>query len=217
MSNVVTPAGTGYREQLITEHMVRLHRLTAGGVPSSEMEVTTPAVRLQRQRREAAARRRAEAKIERIERWRAAIMDLRELQNVGPVRLSIDKIRALLKKSLAAADVDDEPALLDTGTIPTVRDICMAVCAHYGLDLIQFASRQRAARLARPRHVAIYLASKMTRNSLVTIGTVMQREHTSVCHSVRLVKKEMFKDPQLADEVKAIMARVREQRQEANA
>src|SRR5262245_204900 len=213
MGNVV-PSATGYRERLITEHMLRLERLTGGGHPSSELEVVSAAAARTAERKREASRALAKVKLKRIDRWHSAVRDLQSLQTIGAVRLSLDEIRRIVAEALTARDVRAEPELWEPASIPTVRDICLAVCRHYQVDLIDFVSHRRFHRLVRPRQVAIFLASKLTRNSLVAIGQVMKRDHSSVCCAIRNIRADMAHDSALAGDVATITARVREAQQQ---
>ncbi len=67
-----------------------------------------------------------------------------------------------------------------------VDDIQRAVCKHYGISRRDMLSHRRTLNLIVPRHVAVYLAKKMTALSLPQIGRLFGgRDHTTMLHSVR--------------------------------
>ena len=70
-----------------------------------------------------------------------------------------------------------------------VDDIQRAVCRHYKVNRIDLLSHRRTKDLTIPRHIAMYLAKKMTMRSLPEIGRLFGgRDHTTVLHSVRKIE-----------------------------
>ena len=88
---------------------------------------------------------------------------------------------------------------------PTIDTICRAVCKYYDIRKIDFLSDRRSRNLARPRHVAMYLAVQLTRMSYPKIGARMgDRDHTTVMHGVKLIGRLMLTDWQIAYDVAAL-------------
>lgn len=66
-------------------------------------------------------------------------------------------------------------------TQPFIHEIQRAVCAHYGLALIEMTSKTRKS--ARQRQVAMFLARRMTPKSYPEIGRFFgARDHTTVMY-----------------------------------
>ena len=73
--------------------------------------------------------------------------------------------------------------------VPMVRAIAAATCDHYGLNLIDIVSVRRTTGIVLPRHVAMYLARKMTFHSLKSIGNYFgNRDHATVKHAVEKIE-----------------------------
>lgn len=83
--------------------------------------------------------------------------------------------------------------------IPTVLTIKRHVAVSFGITMKKLEGRRRCTKIARPRQVAMFLASTMTHHSLPEIGRLFGgRDHTTVMHAVRRVGELMEKDPEFA-------------------
>ncbi|MEP6830024.1 MAG: helix-turn-helix domain-containing protein [Rhizomicrobium sp.] len=92
-------------------------------------------------------------------------------------------------------------------------DIENAVAARFGLTRAQMQSLTRARAVARPRQIAMFLAREMTGHSLPRIGTHFARDHTTVLHAVRRIRRLAAADPVIAAQVEGcreLLARTRE-------
>ena len=68
-----------------------------------------------------------------------------------------------------------------------------AVCEHFGLTREELLSAGRAARIALPRQLAMYLAREHTKASLPAIGAAFGgRNHTTVMHAVKRVERRAW-------------------------
>lgn len=76
-----------------------------------------------------------------------------------------------------------------------IDQIQRAVAEHYDVRLADMTSKRRPANIAFPRQVAMYLARELTKASLNEIGDAFGgRDHGTVLHAHRLVKKKMKED-----------------------
>lgn len=90
----------------------------------------------------------------------------------------------------------------------SVRMIQQYVADHYGLTLEDIKSNRRAARLVLPRQLAMWLSAELLPHmSLPTIGRAFDRDHTTVMHAHRAMRKRLD-DPLFLAEVNRIRARV---------
>ncbi|HEX3884771.1 MAG TPA: helix-turn-helix domain-containing protein [Stellaceae bacterium] len=79
-----------------------------------------------------------------------------------------------------------------------IAEIQYAVAQRFGLPMIEMKSDRRARRFARPRQVAMYLASEMTPHSFPAIGKHFgNRDHTTVMHACRVIAEKMGCDREL--------------------
>ncbi len=87
----------------------------------------------------------------------------------------------------------------------TVEEIQRRTAEHYMIRLSDMLGPKRTRVLARPRQVAMYLSKELTSRSLPEIGRRFGgRDHTTVMHGVKTIKKLMIKDSQIADDVELL-------------
>jgi chromosomal replication initiator protein len=92
----------------------------------------------------------------------------------------------------------------------TVQDIQQATCDAFGLSLDELLSNTRAARVAWPRQVAMYLARELTDATLPAIGREFGgRNHTTVLHAHRRTTERISSDPEAYEIVDHITRRLR--------
>lgn len=85
---------------------------------------------------------------------------------------------------------------------PTIAEIQARVAGFYHIPLIEMTSARRAREVARPRQVAMYLAKRLTPNSLPAIGRRFGgRDHTTVMHAVRQIEALSREGGSIAHEV----------------
>lgn len=73
----------------------------------------------------------------------------------------------------------------------TVKGIQDIVCRHFSLSIDEIRSKSRKKAVAWPRQVGMYLSRKYTDASLESIGQEYNRDHATVQHSVKKIKKEL--------------------------
>ncbi len=89
----------------------------------------------------------------------------------------------------------------------SIGQIQAAVASHYGLAVAELLSPSRAARIAWPRQLAIYLARECTSTSLQTIGEAFGgRNHATVLHACKRVSDRLADDQQLCEELSELKA-----------
>ncbi len=77
----------------------------------------------------------------------------------------------------------------------TLAEIQAAACRHFNLTPEELLSTSRAARVAWPRQVAMYLARELTDESLPAIGRHFgRRDHTTVMYAVRRAEQKIVAD-----------------------
>ena len=86
-----------------------------------------------------------------------------------------------------------------------VREVQAVVAAFYGISVAAMISARRMRELVRPRHIAMYLASETTGQSLPAIGRLFGgRDHTTVLHAVRKIERQIAASAELAAEIEAL-------------
>lgn len=87
----------------------------------------------------------------------------------------------------------------------TVAEIQRAVAVYFGLSVEELLSPVRGRRIARPRQIGMYLAKELGKRSTPDIGQRFGgRDHTTVIHAVRQVKRLMAEDPDVANDVRVL-------------
>jgi len=86
-----------------------------------------------------------------------------------------------------------------------VEEIQRAVCEHYGISLPEMISKNRIVRLSLPRHVAVYLALKLTKKSYPDLGRRFGgRDHSTQIHAVKRVKRLIDTDEEVCASVEML-------------
>ena len=80
---------------------------------------------------------------------------------------------------------------------PSIAAIQEAVAANYGLNASDLVSLDRSRPICHPRHVAMYLAKKLTNSSLTEIGNAFKKHHSTVLHGVARIQKAIQNDNDL--------------------
>jgi chromosomal replication initiator protein len=81
------------------------------------------------------------------------------------------------------------------GSRHTIDEIQAATCRHFGISAEELLSGGRAARIAWPRQLAMYLSRELTGASLPAIGRQFGgRDHTTVLHACRRASSRISSD-----------------------
>jgi chromosomal replication initiator protein len=122
-------------------------------------------------------------------------------------------IRIVASNSLTSRPIDRgfATAMLQTiqprpaSRTPSVEAVQKAVAGWYGIGASELLSPSRAARLAWPRQVAMYLARELTQRPLERIGASFGgRNHTTVVHACAQVRRRLVAEPQLQEQLAAL-------------
>jgi hypothetical protein len=85
---------------------------------------------------------------------------------------------------------------------PTVRTIRQLVARNYKLEEAQLLSRSRHRSIVRPRQVAVYLISRLTKHSVSAIGRLLgYADHSSVMHGINVITEMRERDSLFAQEL----------------
>ncbi len=80
------------------------------------------------------------------------------------------------------------------------KDIMHAVAAQYGLSVAEIKGNRRAAKVARPRQMAMLIAREGIPNlSLPQIAKRFCRDHTTIMHGIRAARKRLEWDEDYLD------------------
>jgi chromosomal replication initiator protein len=91
----------------------------------------------------------------------------------------------------------------------SVRDIQQHTCDAFGVSMDELLSTSRAAPVAWPRQVAMYLARELTDQTLPAIGRAFGgRNHTTVMHACRRTAERMASDPEVYETVRRLTSQL---------
>ena len=91
--------------------------------------------------------------------------------------------------------------------IRLASDVDGRACEAFGVSMDDLLSTSRAAPIAWPRQVAMYLARELTDQTLPAIGRAFGgRNHTTVMHACRRTAERMASDPEAYDTVRRLTA-----------
>lgn len=97
---------------------------------------------------------------------------------------------------------ENPPHVEDGPQYVTVAAIRHLVCREYQITPGQMNSKQRGNKLVRPRHIAIYLATRLTFNSLPRLGQMFGgRDHTTIMHARDRIAAKRLVDKALNEEL----------------
>jgi chromosomal replication initiator protein len=120
---------------------------------------------------------------------------------------------SLTARPVTAELTDEVLSGLYPGTRPrrrSVEDIQQRICVAFGLSMEELLSNSRAAPVAWPRQVAMYLSRELTDQTLPAIGRAFGgRNHTTVMHACRRTAQRMASDPQAYDTVRRLTEELR--------
>lgn len=84
----------------------------------------------------------------------------------------------------------------------TIHTIQLIVCEHYNVSMDALQSKTRKRPIVQARQVAMFLAKKYTKNSLVKIGKeIGGRDHATVLHALKTVKNLMDIDKSFNNDI----------------
>jgi len=86
-----------------------------------------------------------------------------------------------------------------------MKTILLAVSKNFNVPISHLTSQSRKKNVALPRHLAMYLARKLTDNSLHTIGLAFGRDYSTVIHSIKKVELEINQDVEFSRTVTQLM------------
>ncbi len=139
---------------------------------------------------------------------------------------NIRVLEGALTKLISACKLGGKPMNLDTAREAIasydnrreqrplkVSDILEIVSMHFGVKLHDITGRKRNRSIAFPRHLAMYLARRLTPLSLEEVGGhIGGRDHSTVLHAEQLIERRRQTDAELAELIsqltKRLMARV---------
>lgn len=137
-----------------------------------------------------------------IREIKGAFKDLLSYTSIMKIKeITIDVINKCLKNNLTAIKA--------VGSI-SIDKIMEIVANYYDLTVIDIRGKKRTQSIAIARQIAMYLSTQYTRLSTTQIGKYFNKEHATILHAAKTIKKRMDVDKKLKSEVINIENRIKE-------
>lgn len=85
------------------------------------------------------------------------------------------------------------------------RDIMACVANEWAVTLDALQGCRRDRFLVEPRHVAMWLASRIEKRSLPSLGREFDRDHTTIMYAVKRMDERLPQDGQLRRRVLSVL------------
>jgi chromosomal replication initiator protein len=119
---------------------------------------------------------------------------MRELEGaINKIKLNVETFGLSLSKESIILLLQE--SIISSHKPITIENIKKKVCEFYNISVADLNSLKRSRNIAKPRHVAMYLARKHTSLSLPEIGRNFGgKDHTSVIHAVKKIEENFKTD-----------------------
>jgi chromosomal replication initiator protein len=136
------------------------------------------------------------------------------------IKANIRQIEGILKKIQAYIDLQGAGAvnmelvqritkeIIDSEKAYAPEYIIEKVADFYDIAPDEVIGKGKTKNVANARQMSIYLIRKLTGLTLEQIGEVLNRDHSTVLHSIRKVEENLQSDPKLLDAVHDITANI---------
>ena len=136
------------------------------------------------------------------------------------IKANIRQIEGILKKIQAYIDLQGAGAvnmelvqritkeIIDSEKAYAPEYIIAKVADFYDITPDEVIGKGKTKNVANARQMSIFLTRKLTGLTLEQIGEVMNRDHSTVLHSIRKVEESLQNDPKLVDTVHDITANI---------
>lgn len=138
------------------------------------------------------------------------------------IRSNVRQLEGAVKKLSAYKFINNVPVTLDLAknilsdvmsdgepTSVTVDKVLSAVTSKYGIDREELFSKKRNSEIVKARNVSIYMIKTLTDMTLVAIGRMFNRDHSTIVNSLSNVEKEIRTNPEYSHEIEEINEDIR--------
>lgn len=116
---------------------------------------------------------------------------------------------AVIEPSAEIIPIPTETMADMIGKCPSMATIVGIVCRFYDVKPIDICSDRRTLDVAMPRQIVMYLARKLTTNSLRVIGRILgNRDHSTVAHASAKISNAIKTGGRVADEIEVIQLHI---------
>ncbi len=91
-------------------------------------------------------------------------------------------------------------------TAESIRDL---IGRQFRVSIDELCSRSRKRTVTFPRQMAMYLTRKFTNQSLADIGSLYNRDHSTVLHAVKIITREMSQQSAVRQQIEILTAQLK--------
>ena len=132
-----------------------------------------------------------------IRRMESAIIGIKaksRLHNVPPdLNIAKEVIYGLVGRSIEI-------------TGESIRDL---IGDQFRVSINDLRSRSRKRSVTFPRQMAMYLTRKYTSHSLVDIGNIYNRDHSTVLYAIKTITKDMSRETSIREQVELLCTKIK--------
>jgi chromosomal replication initiator protein len=90
----------------------------------------------------------------------------------------------------------------------TPEYIIEKIASYYGISIEEISGKSKIKNTAMARQISMYLMRKLTNLTLEEIGTVLNKDHSTVLHAIRRIEDNISSSTELADVIRDITANI---------
>ncbi len=136
------------------------------------------------------------------------------------VKVNIRQIEGIVRKIQAYRDLDNNGTIdmeqVEKITKEVIRNekvytpeyIIEKIASYYGISIEEISGKSKIKNTAMARQISMYLMRKLTNLTLEEIGTVLNKDHSTVLHAIRRIEDNISSSPELADVIRDITANI---------
>ena len=134
--------------------------------------------------------------------------------DVRKIESALIAVRA--KARLAGGHVDMDlvrevvAAVVGVNQVLTAAMISELVSGQFKVSVKELQSKSRKRAITIPRQIAMYLARKHTEESLVDIGKIFNRDHSTVLHAIKVVTDKLVRDTSVNAQLEILSSKVKQ-------
>lgn len=137
------------------------------------------------------------------------------IRTIEGVLKKLYAITSFTSQEVTKEKIDEVISIIDPGNIPVealIERILMAVSKAYGVSVEDLKSKKKTDSIANARHVAIYVIKKLTDLTLVEIGKIMGRNHSTLLYSIERVETNIRTVNGYEAQIKQIIKEVKKEK-----
>ncbi|MDX9833834.1 MAG: chromosomal replication initiator protein DnaA [Desulfobulbus sp.] len=132
-----------------------------------------------------------------VRRMESAIMGIKAKSSLQGVPADLNMAREVVYNLVGA------PATI---TGEAIRDL---IGRQFQVSVDDLRSRSRKRAITFPRQVAMYLTRKHTDKSLADIGSIYNRDHSTVLYAIKVITLDMARQPSVREQISTLSAKLK--------